>query len=352
MNIKNILKLYAENGLNVMLSGRHGIGKTALIKEVFNELYGDRWAYFSSPTMDAYIDFIGAPRAVENDDGVTVLKLIKPERFAYDEIEALFFDEFNRAPKKIRDAVMELIQFKSINGKKYNNLKIVWGAINPSDDDDMSYGYDVETIDPAQYDRFEIHIDIPYKLDNNFFIENYGDIAIPFTEWWLSLDKEIQFNISPRRLEAAIKVYLSNGDLSHVLPKKSNITELKKRIKECSIEKEWEKINILTKEEKIKFFLKLSNIPKFESFIINDFKNYINLLPIDFVLSKYKGQKDVKWLKSSVINVKHISKEIKLEFAEFDKDLDTSFIENLEKLGKFTYKRKNKINVDLGNLLD
>ena len=41
--------------------------------------------------------------------------------------------------------------------KKYNNLKIVWGAINPSDHDDMSYGYDVETIDPAQYDRFEIH---------------------------------------------------------------------------------------------------------------------------------------------------------------------------------------------------
>ena len=51
--------------------------------------------------MDAYIDFIGAPKSVQNEDGVWVLKLVKPERFAYDNIEALFFDEFNRAPKKV-----------------------------------------------------------------------------------------------------------------------------------------------------------------------------------------------------------------------------------------------------------
>ena len=43
-------------------------------------------------------------------------------------------DEFSRAHKKVRNAVMELIQFKSINGRKFKNLKIVWAAINPDDD--------------------------------------------------------------------------------------------------------------------------------------------------------------------------------------------------------------------------
>ena len=41
------------------------------------------------------------------------------------------FDELNRAKPKVRNAVMELIQFRSINGIKFNNLRMIWAAINP-----------------------------------------------------------------------------------------------------------------------------------------------------------------------------------------------------------------------------
>lgn len=40
-----LLKLYASNNFNVLLSGRHGVGKTEIIKKVFSETFGESsWA--------------------------------------------------------------------------------------------------------------------------------------------------------------------------------------------------------------------------------------------------------------------------------------------------------------------
>ena len=129
------LDFWIQNNYNVILRGRHGVGKTACIKEAFdrNNL---KWLYFSASTMDPWVDFIGVPKEkVEN--GISYLDLVRPKAFAEDEVEALFFDEYNRSASKIRNAVMELIQFKSINGKQFKNLKIVWAAINPEDKDQI-----------------------------------------------------------------------------------------------------------------------------------------------------------------------------------------------------------------------
>ena len=38
-----ILKTYAKEGLNVLLTGRHGVGKTAIVKEVFNDVFGEHY---------------------------------------------------------------------------------------------------------------------------------------------------------------------------------------------------------------------------------------------------------------------------------------------------------------------
>ena len=62
-----------------------------------------------------------------DDNGNSYLDLVRPQEFQDDEVEAIFMDEFSRH-KKVRNAVMELIQFKSINGRKFKNLKIVWAA--------------------------------------------------------------------------------------------------------------------------------------------------------------------------------------------------------------------------------
>lgn len=77
-------------------------------------------------------------------------------------VEAMFFAEIDRMPKIVCQAVMELLQFKSIKGEQFPNLKVVWAAINL--DDDEGFANEVEKLNPAQANhRFEITIDVPNR---------------------------------------------------------------------------------------------------------------------------------------------------------------------------------------------
>lgn len=125
----------AELNYNVLLTGSHGVGKTQIIKEVFTKIYGEiniGWRYFSASTLDPWVDFIGIPKNyVRESDGREVFGIIPPENFTGEEnIQAIFFDEINRADPKTLNAIMELIQFRSINGRKFPNLKVIWAARN------------------------------------------------------------------------------------------------------------------------------------------------------------------------------------------------------------------------------
>ena len=72
---------------------------------------------------------------------------------------------------------MELMQFKTINGKPMKNLKFIWATVNVNENDEDTYS--VETIDPTQLDRFQIHVDIPYIIDLKYFTEKYDrNVAI------------------------------------------------------------------------------------------------------------------------------------------------------------------------------
>lgn len=223
MNLTNKLNHYFEKGFNCLLRGDHGVGKTALVMECFEKqglVIGESALIFSASTMDPWVDFIGIPKEVTKD-GNTYLDFILPKHFAEDKVEAIFFDEFNRSHKKTRNAVMELIQFKSINSRKFNNLKVVWAAINPSDSE--THEYDVEVLDPAQEDRFHISLNVPFVPDLSYFTKKYGKkIAEGIVHWWRRIPKEIQKKVSPRRLEYAIEVSIADGDLADVLPAKSN----------------------------------------------------------------------------------------------------------------------------------
>lgn len=355
----DLLKLYASNGFNVLLSGRHGVGKTAIIKEVFGDTFGENnWAYFSASTMDAWVDFVGVPKAVKREsDGMEVIELIRPARFADDSVQAIFFDEFNRAPAKVRNAVMELIQFKSINGRKFNNLKVIWAAINPFSED--AGGYDVEQIDPAQLDRFQVQIDVPYKVDRPYMKAKHGALATPFVEWWNSLDKEMQYKVSPRRLEDALMVYSVKGNLEHVLPKESNLAALRDRITKVSLDDEWKDVVSLTNNDKLNFLQNVSNVVKFKDFIIKDFANYAKFVPEDFLISKLEI-KDLEWLDAAVANPSKIPDTIvatmenthKKDFSDILKELKNILPSNISMnlngknvvvTGKFTKRYKNGI---------
>jgi hypothetical protein len=219
---KEKLDFWISNGLNVLFVGKHGVGKTTIVTEAFDRA-GLKWLYYSASTMDPWVDMIGVPKERKAEDGSSYLDLVRPKEFQNDEVEALFFDEFNRSHKKIRNAVMELIQFRSINGKKFKNLKLVWAAINPEDEDE----YDVEKLDPAQEDRFHIKVDVPYKPHLPYFNSKYGKgNAKAAVSWWGELPVAQKGTVSPRRLDYALDVHTRNGDIRDVLPHGTNVAKL------------------------------------------------------------------------------------------------------------------------------
>jgi hypothetical protein len=218
-----LLDFWAKNNMNVLLSGAAGFGKTAAITQCF-ERNGLRWKYFSAATMDPWVDFIGVPKEMVDEHGQKYLGLVRPKEFENDEYDALFFDEFSRANKKVRNAVMELIQFKSINGHKFHNLKMVWAAINPYDEEDT---YDVERLDPAQIDRFHVLYDVPSVPDRDYFINTYGTVVGKAAlEWWNAIPEKARKGVSARRLQYILDCYLAGGDIRHLVHKDTNPSKL------------------------------------------------------------------------------------------------------------------------------
>jgi len=225
------LDFYIENGMNVLFIGRHGVGKTAMGKAAF-ERHNLKWKYFSAATMDPWVDFVGVPKeTIDKETGENYIELVRPKGFHNDEVEAIFMDELNRAKDKVRNAVMELIQFRSINGVKFTKLKMIWAAINPEDEEDEDLKYDVERLDPAQKDRFHVHIHVPYEPSKKYFKRTFGTSGIGAVEWWDGLSNEQNKLVSPRRLEYAINFHQRGGDLRDIMPNDElNLDQLRQRL--------------------------------------------------------------------------------------------------------------------------
>jgi hypothetical protein len=255
--IEKKLVQYFKLSKNVILEGKHGTGKTSLITKVFSENCKN-WLYFSGSTLDPWVDFVGVPKEIEKN-GESVLSFVLPEKMTDETVEAIFIDEYNRSHKKVRNATMELIQFKSINGRKFPNLKVVWAAVNPSDDEEESY--DVESMDSAQTDRFQIYIKVPFSPDYEYFKTKFGNkIAVSAIEWWDGLPKEAKKLVSPRRLDYALEIYNESGDMFDVLDDKTNPTKLLVTLQVGSLEAKIKEFfdNKSGKEAK-KFFLSENN---------------------------------------------------------------------------------------------
>jgi len=222
------LEFWIKNKYNVLFVGGHGIGKTAIVKQAFAKA-NLKNRYFSASTMDPWVDFIGVPKEQHDENGA-FLDLVKPKDFRDDCIEALFFDEYNRAPSKVQNAVMELIQFKSINGRKFDNLNIIWAAINEnSEDEDDEYA--VEKLDYAQLDRFHVIVKLPSKPQVSFFKKKYGSLGTVAVNWWDTLSPELKRFISPRRLDYVLDFYKHGGDIRQCLPDNANVKTLISNLK-------------------------------------------------------------------------------------------------------------------------
>lgn len=261
MNLVERLKKHFECEMNVLLVGEHGVGKTSIIKQVFEDeglILNESWLYFSGSTLDPWVDFIGIPKEVEYN-GKKCIEIVPPKAFADEgKIQAIFIDEFNRSPSKIRNALLELCQFKSINGRKFPNLKVVWAAINPEDENNT---YDVERLDPAHKDRFHANqIVVPYACDMEYFKGKYGeDIASASISWWNALPELIKKQISPRRLDYALHFMSKGIPLEDILPKDSNISKLRQDISNGPVDKKLSKLFETKNFKEAKLFLNVEN---------------------------------------------------------------------------------------------
>lgn len=258
----SFLDAWIKNEYNVLFHGRHGVGKTSMVFDAFHRAgwkLGEDYLYFSAATIDPWVDLIGVPSKSITAEGEEVLKLIRPASINNKSVKAFFVDEFNRSHKKVRNAMMELIQFKSINGLKFPNLKFVWGAVNPDDDNDLKF--DVEKLDPAQEDRFQIHVQIPYKPSQAFFAERFKDpeMAEAVCKWWNEQPDKVKLEVTPRRLEYAIEVFQKTNDLRFVVPSEAHVSSLKNAIQSGNPEKTFKRMIDVGDDETTRRWLAIDN---------------------------------------------------------------------------------------------
>lgn len=322
---------YANLGYNVMIEGYHGIGKTEIITKTFNHVFGEKnkdWLYFSASTLDPWVDFIGIPKNYTNANGEEVFKIIPPEQFANSDIKAIYFDEYNRSDDKTRNAIMELIQFKSINGRKFKNLKVIWASINPQDDD---LEYQVEEVDPAQIDRFQIFIKLKYDVNVNYFKEKYGEqIGLEVCKWWRLLEYENKKKVSPRRLDYAIDAYKNNCDINDVLPQSINTKSLISSIRSTENYVYLKKIFEENKPDVLSNYLTINKINDLLPVLNSNpelFEFCLPYIPKDFLFSLLDS--NYLSIKKEIIKNKELNKHI-INFLNSSFFLSFSFIDQLK----------------------
>lgn len=203
------IKQYLENGLNILIIGESGTGKTSMAIKACEEL-GYKTAYFHAPTVDPFIHLIGIP-APDKETNSTVV--YPPKNL--DDVDVIIIDEINRANSDLENSCFELLQFKSVNQRKFKNLKAIISSINPVSDE-----YNVKELDFALTDRFDVTLHTNPILNKEYlrtkFDENIVEsLNIFYTQYMKEHAKASRAErnkdkgyISPRKVEKIAEQFL------------------------------------------------------------------------------------------------------------------------------------------------
>ena len=140
---------------NIMLVGKHGIGKSEILTSYFNSKGMKVVTLFLGQMADPG-DIIGIPSKVEKQDAegkaTSRTDFTPPYWFPQDgQPIVLFLDELNRARPEILQTVMDLTLNRKLAGKALPEGSHVISAVNDGDE------YQLTDLDPALVSRFNIY---------------------------------------------------------------------------------------------------------------------------------------------------------------------------------------------------
>ena len=141
---------------NIMLAGRHGIGKSQILTNYF-EARGMRVVALFLGQMSDPGDLLGLPN---KDEATGKTTFMPPYWFPVDgQPIVLFLDELNRARPEILQVVMDLTLSRKLAGKSLPAGSQVISAINEGDE------YQLTDLDPALVSRFNVYNFVPTPQD-------------------------------------------------------------------------------------------------------------------------------------------------------------------------------------------
>ncbi len=150
INANELEKLLAVTpaSQNIMLTGKHGIGKSQILEKFFTAR-GERVVILFLGQMSDPGDLIGLPR-LDEMSGKTLF--MPPYWFPTDgKPVVLFLDELNRAPPEVLQTIMDLTLNRTLAGRKLPEGSRVISAVNDGEE------YQLTDLDPALVSRFNIY---------------------------------------------------------------------------------------------------------------------------------------------------------------------------------------------------
>jgi len=142
---------------NIMLVGRHGIGKSEILTQFYSGLHDIPVIPLFLGQMADPGDIIGLPHKNE-ETGHT--EFMPPFWFPVDNKPiVLFLDELNRARPEILQVVQDLVLNKTIAGRRLPDGSRIISAINAGEE------YTLTDIDPALLSRFNVYRFTPTTVE-------------------------------------------------------------------------------------------------------------------------------------------------------------------------------------------
>lgn len=260
--LTNLVTNKADLAITPLLSGKHGIGKSQLVKSIAADINGICYTIEGGTLKEGEIT--GLP--YQYNDGIKTrfkflpyyvvenIQMLEEEYVKYQDASVaekieliktkmitpvvIFIDEINRTESAVYKELMNILLTRSVNGYQFPWWVFFVGAMNPATQNSV---YATNEMDPAQLDRFlKIKVrenvndwmDFAFEKDINvkivnFIAENPNLLSVTSKE----LEDEEKPSPSPRAWDM-IDSLISSSELVDIFFSKSELKYKDKDLKE------------------------------------------------------------------------------------------------------------------------